>query len=71
MTMMAGKDYGVMCSSINTHTGALLAKVGSEGVEGQGGGDERRSVRGCCAPCPIKSLARPPRTPWEEAPAGP
>ena len=29
-----------------------------------------RSVRGTCAPCPIKVLARPPRAPWEEAPAG-
>ena len=29
-----------------------------------------RSVRVSCAPCPIKALARPPRAPWEEAPAG-
>ena len=29
----------------------------------------RRSVRGSCTSRPIKALARPPRTPWEEAPA--
>ena len=27
-------------------------------------------MRGSCAPCPIKALARPLRAPWEEAPAG-
>ena len=26
-------------------------------------------MRGSCTPCPIKALARPPRAPWEEAPA--
>ena len=26
-------------------------------------------MRGSCTSCPIKALARPPRTPWEEAPA--
>ena len=25
----------------------------------------RNSVRGSCTSCPIKALARPPRTPWE------
>ena len=29
----------------------------------------RRSLRGSCTSRPIKALARPPRTPWEEAPA--
>ena len=28
-------------------------------------------THGSCAPCPIKALARPPRAPQEEAPAGP
>ena len=29
----------------------------------------RRSLRGSCTSRPIKALVRPPRTPWEEAPA--
>ena len=28
------------------------------------------SVRGSCAPCPIKALAQPSRALWEEGPAG-
>ena len=26
-------------------------------------------MRGSCTPCPVKALARPPRAPWEKAPA--
>ena len=29
-----------------------------------------RNVSGGCPPCPIKVLSRPPRAPWEDAPAG-
>ena len=28
-------------------------------------------MRGSCTTCPITSLVRPPRAPWEEAPARP
>ena len=70
MTRMTGPDCVVMCNLINTyiHITYIHTYVWGDGAEpDQPRG--RRSVRGSCTSRPIKALARPPRTPWEEAPA--
>ena len=78
MTRMTRPDCAVMCNLIKKHTHThththIGGPVGNPVRWGDGAEPDqprgRRSVRGSCTSRPIKALARPPRTPWEEAPA--